>query len=183
MTKPLIRVTLDACVLANYSLCDTLLRLAEHPQLYEPIWSDEILRETTRTLELKLGWPPPLVQHFESQLRTHFCNSSVRDFERLIPMMTNEEKDRHVTAAAVHGGAPLILTFNLRHFRREHLEPWALEAQHPQDFLIRLWQLDPELVLTKLRQQAKDRNRSLARLLQILSATTPTFAALIGAGT
>ena len=27
-------VVLDACVLANYSLCDTLLRLAEPPALY-----------------------------------------------------------------------------------------------------------------------------------------------------
>jgi hypothetical protein len=29
------RVVLDACVLANFSLCDTLLRLAEDPPLYE----------------------------------------------------------------------------------------------------------------------------------------------------
>jgi len=50
-------VVLDACVLANFSLCDTLLRLAEPPRLFEPRWSEEIIRETTRTLELKLGWP------------------------------------------------------------------------------------------------------------------------------
>jgi len=35
--------------------------------------------------------------------------------------MTNDEKDRHVAAAAVYGEAPIILTFNLRHFRPEHL--------------------------------------------------------------
>ena len=29
-------VVLDACVLANFSLCDTLLRLAEPPRLFEP---------------------------------------------------------------------------------------------------------------------------------------------------
>lgn len=51
------RVLLDACVLANFSLCDTLLRLAQPPGLYEPKWSEEIMRETTRTLEVKLGWP------------------------------------------------------------------------------------------------------------------------------
>src|ERR1017187_10075715 len=48
-------VVLDACVLANFSLCDTLLRLAEPPRLFEPKWSEEIIRETTRTLELNLG--------------------------------------------------------------------------------------------------------------------------------
>ena len=39
MTGP--RVVLDACVLANFSLCDTLLRLAEPPRLFEPKWSEE----------------------------------------------------------------------------------------------------------------------------------------------
>lgn len=53
-------VVLDACVLANFSLCDTLLRLAEPPRLYEPKWSEQILRETIRTLEFKLGWPNSL---------------------------------------------------------------------------------------------------------------------------
>jgi hypothetical protein len=36
-------------------VCDTLLRLAEPPRLFEPKWSEEIIRETTRTLELKIG--------------------------------------------------------------------------------------------------------------------------------
>ena len=36
-------VVLDACVLANFSLCDTLLRLAEAPPLYEPRWSAEVI--------------------------------------------------------------------------------------------------------------------------------------------
>lgn len=65
-------VILDACVLANFSLCDTLLRLVEQPRLYEPKWSEEIIRETTRTLESKLGWPSSLAAYFEAELRAHF---------------------------------------------------------------------------------------------------------------
>ena len=53
-------VVLDACVLANFSLCDTLLRLAETPSLYEPRWPAEFMAETVRTLESKLGWPAVL---------------------------------------------------------------------------------------------------------------------------
>ena len=34
---------IDACVLVNFSLCDTLLRLAEAPRICEPKWSEEIL--------------------------------------------------------------------------------------------------------------------------------------------
>jgi hypothetical protein len=128
-------VVLDACVLANFSLCDTLLRLAEPPRIFEPKWSAEIIRETTRTLELKLGWP----------------------------RMTNDQKDRHVVAAAVHGQAPVILTFNLRHFGLEHLEPWAIRPVHPQTFLIDIFRQEEALVLTKLQQQATDRSRNRAR--------------------
>lgn len=62
-------VVLDACVLSNFSLCDTLLRLAEPPRLFEPNWSEEIIRETTRTLESKLGWPNSLTAYLEKELR------------------------------------------------------------------------------------------------------------------
>jgi hypothetical protein len=65
-------VVLDACVLANFSLCDTLLRLAEAPPLYEPRWPAEVIAETVRTLELKLGWPAVLTSYFQSELLSHF---------------------------------------------------------------------------------------------------------------
>src|SRR5690349_11700224 len=99
MTQPP-RVFLDACVLANFALCDTLLRLAEPPRLYEPKWSAEILREATRTLELKLGWPAPLIASFESEWRPHLAKEWITGSEPLIPRMANDEKDRHVLAAA-----------------------------------------------------------------------------------
>ena len=121
-------VVLDACVLANFSLCDSLLRLAELPRLFEPKWSEEIIRETARTLESKLGWPRSLTGHFEAELRAHFSEAWISNYESLIPRMTNDEQDRHVAAVAVHGEAPIILTLNLRHFRPEHLEPWGVRA-------------------------------------------------------
>jgi hypothetical protein len=97
--------------------------------------------------------------------------------------MTNDEKDRHVAAAAVHGEAPIIVTFNLRHFRPEHLEPWGIRALHPQSFLIEIFRQEQALVMTKLEQQAGDRGRGLRPLLDILSATVPDFVALVsGAG-
>jgi hypothetical protein len=68
-------VVLDACVLANFSLGDTLLRLAEPPRLFEPKWSEQIIREATRTLELKLGWPSSLTTHLEAELRAHFSEA------------------------------------------------------------------------------------------------------------
>ncbi len=172
-------VVLDACVLANFSLCDTLLRLAEPPRLFEPKWSEEIIRETTRTLESKLGWPSTLTAHLETELRTHFSEAWIRDYESLIPRMTNDERDRHVLAAAVRCGAPFVVTFNLRHFRPEHARSWNVVALHPQSFLVGLFRQEEALILTKLQQQAVDRGRSLRELLQILSATVPDFATLV----
>jgi predicted nucleic acid-binding protein len=174
-------VVLDACVLANFSLCDTLLRLAEPPRLYEPKWSDEIIRETTRTLELKLGWPSFLTSHLEAELRAHFSEAWISGYEPLIHQMTNDQNDRHVVAAAVHGQAPIILTFNLRHFRREHLEPWGIRALHPQTFLIEIFRQEESVIMMKLEQQAADRRRSLHELLDILSVTVPDFQAVISA--
>ncbi len=103
-------VVLDACVLASFSLCDTLLRLAEPPPLFQPKWSEEIIRETTRTLELKLGWPRSLTAYLERELRANFGEAWITGYESLIPRMTNDEKDRHVVAAAVHGEAAIIVT-------------------------------------------------------------------------
>jgi hypothetical protein len=93
--------------------------------------------------------------------------------------MTNDEKDRHVVAAAVKGEAPIIVTLNLRHFGPEHLEPWGIRAMHPQTFLIGIFQQEQALAMAKLEQQAADRNRSLRQLLEVLSATVPEFAMLV----
>ena len=172
-------VVLDACVLANFSLCDTLLRLAEPPQLFEPKWSEEIIRETTRTLELKVGWPSSLTAHFEKELRAHFSEAWISDYESLIPKMTNDERDRHVVAAAVRGEAAIILTLNLRHFRPEHLAMWGVRVLHPQYFLIEIFRQEQAVVMTKLEQQAADRSRGLRQLLDILNATAPDFVSLV----
>lgn len=95
--------------------------------------------------------------------------------------MTNHEKDRHVLAAAVHGQVPIIVTFNLRHFRREHLEPWGVRALNPQSFLSEIFRQEQSLVMTKLEQQAADRRRTLRQLLDILNATVPDFVAVVSA--
>lgn len=174
-------VVLDACVLANFSLCDTILRLAEPPQLYEPKWSEEIIHETIRTLKLKLRWPGSLTAYLESELRAHFREAWISGYEPLIPRMANDEKDRHVLAAAVHGEAPIIVTFNLRHFRSEHLEPWGIRALHPEAFLIEIVRQEGSIVMTKLEQQAADRGRTIQQLLAVLNATVPGFVAIVSA--
>lgn len=84
-------------------------------------------------------------------------------------------------AATVHGQVPIIVTFNLRHFRREHLDPWGVRVLHPQSFLIGIFRQEQQAVIAKLEQQAVDRGRSVRQLLDIFSATVPDFVSIVSA--
>jgi hypothetical protein len=137
------------------------------------------MAEGSRALEAKLNWPRDLVAHFEAELRIHFADAWVNGYEHLIDSVGNELKDRHVLAAAVHSSTPVIVTFNLRHFREEHLLPWGNTAIHPDRFLASLYSQVPEVVREKVHRQAEDRNRSLAQLAEILRKTVPEFAHII----
>src|SRR6476659_7067762 len=116
---------------------------------------------------------------FEGELRNHFREAWISGYESLISKMTNDEKDRHVVAAAVRAQASIIVTFNLRYFRPEHLDPWNVRAIHPESFLIGVFRQEQALVVEKLERQAGDRSRSLQQLLEILKATIPAFATLV----
>jgi hypothetical protein len=172
------QAVLDACVLVNAALRDTLLRLAEPPHLYLPRWSNDIILETVRTLETKLGVTPAQTAHLVRELELHFADAWIEGYEPLIAAMTNHPKDRHVLAAAVRAGAQTVVTFNLKDFPDTALAPWNVAAQSPDDFLIHQYHLDPEVVMTKLREQA-ERRGGIERLLEIHSRTAPEFVCLI----
>lgn len=63
---------LDACVLAPMSLCDTLLRLAEQPAMYRPLWSKQILEEVGAALRKKIGLTEAQCNHRIAQMRSAF---------------------------------------------------------------------------------------------------------------
>ncbi|WP_326551850.1 PIN domain-containing protein [Micromonospora sp. NBC_01813] len=108
---------LDANVLIPNALCDLLLRLAEE-ELYVPRWSHLILDEVRRNLPMQ---PPDAVERRIAFMNAAFGDAMVRDFEQLIPAMTNDRKDRHVLAAAVAADADRILTCNFVEAVRPHL--------------------------------------------------------------
>jgi hypothetical protein len=71
--------------------------------------------------------------------------------------MTNDEKDRHVLAAAVRAGAHAILTENGKHFPAKSVEPYDIDVLTPDRFLAHQFHLNPELLEEKLCGQAKAR--------------------------
>ncbi len=170
---------LDANVLVQAPIRDTLLRLAEGPTLYLACWSQEIIAEVRRTLENKFGIAPVRTAYLESQLREHFPEAWVTGFEALIPRMANDPKDRHVLAAAVQAKARTIVTYNLRDFPLETTKRWQVTAIGPSTFLKRLYRTDDALVLDTLREQATDLRRTLDEQLKVLHPAAPAFVEMV----
>ncbi len=170
------RVFIDACVLANFGVCDLLLRLAERPRQYLPFWSEEVLAEVYRTHTERLGWPEDLARYFGEELRTHFPEALSVGYEHLLPSVTNDPKDRHVPAAAAHARAEIILTFNLKDFSPEALEPWGIEAKHPQDYLLTLYDMDKAQVVSRITAIATRREEGMEDVLVRLGKSLPLFA-------
>lgn len=156
-------------------LADTLLRLAGGPRLFLPKWTDQIMAETTRNLQESFGVTAEQAAYRESEIRKHFGEAWVEGYEDLIPAMTNQEKDRHVLAAAVRSGAETIVTYNLKDFPRSTLAPYAITAQGPSTFLKNLYELDSEAVLHTLEQQAAAIDKSFDYLLDRLRVNVPGF--------
>ncbi|HEX9198829.1 MAG TPA: PIN domain-containing protein [Acidobacteriaceae bacterium] len=71
----------------------------------------------------------------------------VTGYEHLIPdLVLPDERDRHVLAAAVHGGASILVTCNLMDFPAQTLQQFDIEAQHPDEFILYLFDISPALV-------------------------------------
>jgi predicted nucleic acid-binding protein len=120
-------VLLDACVLVPMPLCETLLRLAEEPALYRPLWSDLILQEVGTVLERNMRLTAQQVKRRVDAMRTTFPEAFVVIPDELASALTciPDPNDRHVLAAAIRGKADAILTLNGRDFPPACL---ALEA-------------------------------------------------------
>lgn len=172
------RVVLDACVLLPYQLCDLLLRLAES-EMYEPLWSDEILAEVERNLVSKFDRTSAQASRRVGHMRKAFPFSAVEGYRDLTPTMTNHPKDRHVLAAAVRGGAALIVTANLKDFPSSALDRYGIEAVHPDDFLQDQLDLDADRTLQCLTEQRAAYTRpalSHNEFYRSLKVTVPVFA-------
>jgi predicted nucleic acid-binding protein len=182
---PSFGVVIDADVLIKAGPRDTLLRAAEQG-LYRPYWSEMILDEVHRNLtdllaKRKRPHPAQAAQSLIDEIRRQFPEALVREYEALIPAMKNQEKDRHVLAAAVVAQAEVIVTGNLRDLPAGVLNPYKLEARPPDTFLTDLFELYPDRMVDILTQQGADLrgSRTLERMLDSLAPHVGRFVAAV----
>src|SRR5260370_12303703 len=129
-------VILDACVLYSAPLRDLLLWLAV-TGLYRPRWTETIHQEWMENL---LKDRPDLARDRLERTKD-LMNRAVPDcliarHEGLIAFLSlPDPDDRHVLAAAIHGGAETIVTYNLTDFPATALAAHTIQTQHPDDFI------------------------------------------------
>jgi PIN domain len=150
--------------------------------LYRPQWSAEILEEVTRNLREDRGLRADQADRLVSALRLHFSEAEVSGYETLIPTLTCHEKDRHVLAAAIRSRASLVVTFNLKDFPPTSLAPFDIEAWHPDAFLIHLFHMTLDVLITILNEQSGALRKpptTFERVLETLEQHTPKFVSAV----
>jgi len=160
MTEALsVTAVLDASVLYPALLRNMLMRLALHG-LFRARWSERIHEEWIAAL---LRNRPDLtrarVEHTRDLMDLHVQDAIVAGYESRIASVTlPDADDRHVLAAAIHCGANVIVTTNLRDFPKSVLAVLGVEAVHPDQFILGLVNSDQGAAtdaLRRLRQSLK----------------------------
>lgn len=144
----------DANTLYSAPLRDLFIRLAL-AGLVHARWTDTIHEEWMRNVVRN----QPTVTREKAEKVRELMNRNVRDclvtgYEDRIERLTlPDPDDRHVLAAAIHAGADVIVTFNLKDFPAAALTPHGLTAVHPDEFVAALFDTAPDLVCGAVKRQ------------------------------
>lgn len=153
------KALLDACVLYPTVLREILTGVAQ-AGLYTPLWSDRILEEWARATR-KLGPGAEEIARGEIvRLRADFPKATVAERPGLAARLhLPDVNDIHVLAAAIAGGADVIVTFNAADFPRQALAEEGIARLDPDRFLLDLWLGAPDPVaaaVERVRARAED---------------------------
>lgn len=144
----------DACVLYPAPLRDLLMHLAL-TDLFRARWTDMIHDEWMRNVrEDRPDLAPQKLARVRRLMDEHVLDSLVTGHEQLIELLTLPDPgDRHVLAAAIRAEASVIVTYNLSDFPSGELKQYGIRSQHPDDFILRLLEIDPQKVIGAIREQ------------------------------
>ena len=139
---------LDASVLYPSVTRSILMHLAAFGT-YQALWSDAVHDEwVAALLRNRPDLSPARIARTRALMDAHVNNATVAGFEPLIATLTlPDPNDRHVLAAAIHGGASVMVSANLKDFPATALAPHNITAEHPDIFISGLIDADPHSAL------------------------------------
>jgi predicted nucleic acid-binding protein len=152
------KAVLDACVLYPTVLRE-ILQGAAAAGIYDPVFSDRILREWVLATA-KLGADAPAIAQGEAAtLRAAFPRALTRERPEIeARLLLPDPNDVHVLATAVAAGADTIVTFNAQDFPGHVLAAEGITRRDPDGFLWELQSHHPEAVarvVEKVRAKAE----------------------------
>ncbi|MEZ5997047.1 MAG: PIN domain-containing protein [Hyphomonadaceae bacterium] len=146
-------VVYDACVLFPFTLRDFLLRLRQS-DLFRAHWTAEIHDEwISAVLARRANADRAKLRRTRDLMDEHFPDALVTGHEPLIGSLSlPDPNDRHVLAAAIKSGASLIVTTNLTDFPASALNSFGIEAIHPDEFVLDLFELAEGAVVSAAKR-------------------------------
>ncbi|MDQ2065651.1 PIN domain-containing protein [Xinfangfangia sp. CPCC 101601] len=138
------KAVLDACVLYPTVLRE-ILQGAAAAGLYEPVFSERILREWTRATA-KIGPGAVVIAEGEAALlRAAFPRAVTRERPEIEARLDlPDPNDVHVLATAIAASADAIVTFNAADFPGHVLAEEGLNRRDPDGFLWELQSRHPQ---------------------------------------
>lgn len=185
---PPLAAFLDANVLYP-ALSRNLFMYFAMRDLFRPLWSARVHEEwMSALLRNRPDMSRAQLERTRSLMEAQLEDALVEGYEHRIEALTlPDANDRHILAAAIHGEAQCIVTTNLRDFPADILARFGLVAVHPDVFLSRLVNENPEaaraafLMLCAERKNPSQSPGEVTTILrrQGLTATADGLAALL----
>lgn len=176
----------DANVLYPFQLRDLIMRLALR-DLFRAKWSAAVHDEWIAAVQRNNpDISPAKLQQTRGLMDAHARDALVSGYDYLLEPFAKllpDPTDAHVLAAAAHGRADVIVTANVRDFPAEVLDRFQLHAQHPDEFIAHLIDLDTARAISAVhdaRQALLNPPRSVDEFLSLLErAGLPQTVALL----
>lgn len=161
---------LDANVLFSANLRDTLL-WAAFARIYQARFTNQIHEEWMRAV---LKQRPHLargpLEPTRDLMNAKIPGALVEGYEFPIDeVQLPDPNDRHVLAAAIHSRCGRIITWNITDFPAVSLEPYAITAQTPDDFLWELTRNFPGDMLGSLKRQRANLSKPLLEVERFIA--------------
>lgn len=122
--------------------------------LFKAQWTDQIHEEWMGALLHDKKYSRETLERTRELMDLHIRDAKVIGYESIIASLAlPDPDDRHVLAAAIHCNADAIVTFNLKDFPPEKLEPFGVEAIHPDDFIFYQIDMNPMVCCRAIRAQ------------------------------